>query len=56
MAVIIDEFKVVIDQPPPTSGAKNAPPPQTPKADLRPVDLKDLIRHEKRRSLRLWAH
>lgn len=56
MAVIIDEFKVVVDKPATAGGPPDAPPPITPKSDLKPTDLRDLMQHEEQRFLRLWAH
>ena len=56
MAVIIDEFKVIIDKKIKPTRPPEVPPPETPKSDLKPSDLRDLKEHEERRFMRLWAH
>ena len=56
MAVIIDEFKVVVDKPLTSVTPPEGPPPPTPAAELKPLDLRDLKRHIERRNLRVWAH
>lgn len=56
MAVIIDEFQVVLADPPAKAGPPELPPPATPKADLKPQDVRDVMRRQTERSLRLLAH
>jgi len=54
MAVIINDFEVIMDQPQPTdhanSQSQNAPPPT-----LRPDDIVRIMRHYQQRKLRLLA-
>lgn len=57
MAVIINEFEMVVEEPqqPANSGAPSAettPPPKQPA----PKDVVALIKHERQRSYRLLAH
>lgn len=58
MAVIIDDFEVVVEPPPAEPGADAAPQPQkrpeTP--GTTPQDVRDVMRAERARCARLYAH
>ncbi|MCB9434496.1 MAG: hypothetical protein H6668_21215 [Ardenticatenaceae bacterium] len=56
MAVIIDEFQVVLSDALPQAGPPQLPLPATPKADLKPQDIRDVMQRQMERKLRLFAH
>ncbi len=61
MSVVIDEFEVVVDGPPPApSGEGGAdapqPPAQPPSAGLDPEDVRFLVDRREHRAARLFAH
>jgi hypothetical protein len=54
MAVIINDFEVVVDPPPPAPGADAVQPPP-PAPPLRPDEIERIVRHFERRRARLHA-
>lgn len=56
MAVIIDEFQVVVEPPTPTERPPTAPVPATPTEGLKPQDLREVLKKLEARRRRLIAH
>jgi hypothetical protein len=58
MAVIINEFEVVVDSPEEQPAQAAAPAEQGPGAGpaLTPQDIRDVLRHQMERRARLRAH
>jgi hypothetical protein len=61
MSVVIDEFEVVVEPPPPvpaTEGGAESPgrPVQPPGRGLRPEDVRFVIERRDERAARLFAH
>ncbi len=58
-SVVIDEFEVVVETPPPPAESfADAParPPQPPSSGLKPEDVRFLIDRRDARAARLYAH
>jgi hypothetical protein len=57
MGVIIDDFEVVVEAPPPVGGAA-APTPERPKEapGLSPDDVRHVVATREGRAARLFAH
>lgn len=57
MSVIINELEVVVETPAPPQPSTSAAPAQAPpQAQLRPVDLMDILERRDRAEWRLVAH
>lgn len=59
MAVIINEFEVVIEppaSPPPQPGTADGAPPEPKQRVLSPYELAVLLDHQAKRIMRLMAH
>lgn len=56
MAVIINEFEVVVDSPEEQPAQEAAPAEQAPTPALTPQDLRDVLCHQMERRARLRAH
>jgi hypothetical protein len=56
MAVIINEFEVVVDSPEEQPAQETAPAEQGPAPSLTPQDIRDVLRHQMERRARLRAH
>ena len=54
MAVVINEFEIVAEPPPPAQPAAAEAP--APRPGLAAQEVERLLRHEEERALRVWAH
>ena len=56
MAVVISDFEVVVDPPPPASAANPEAPAETESVALTPFDLELLLERQAERDARVRAH
>lgn len=55
MSVIINEFEVVVEEPEKPSEEELKTTESSPPL-LTPHDIRNIIRHQERRMVRIWAH
>jgi hypothetical protein len=55
MSVIINDFEVVVESGPGTGAAKEMISTETAKPTLTPQDIRDIIRRQNERTLRIYA-
>jgi hypothetical protein len=56
MAVIINDFEVVAETPPETTGGESAPVETQPAGSLTPMDIRDILRRQAERMARVQAY
>lgn len=56
MSVIINDFEVVVETGPETGGAKEMTTGETAKPTLTPQDIRDILRRQNERTLRIHAN